>query len=119
MNVQIKVNGLGKVDFFLRHYGWVRDPQIEVCGMDDQDNCSGQVTQFFQGLQPVPFENVNEKFVTDAEKDLENALEIFLRDGKEVNYSDTIHVSIRPVPKSSRDATPEEVAEFIAKLEQA
>ena len=36
MNVQIKVNGLGKVDFFLRHYGWVRDPQIEVCGQDDQ-----------------------------------------------------------------------------------
>jgi len=38
MNVQIKVNGLGKVDFFLRHYGWVRDVQIELCGQDDADN---------------------------------------------------------------------------------
>lgn len=113
MNVQIKVNGLGKVDFFLRHYGWVRDPQIEVCGQDDQDNCFGQVTQFFQGLQPMPFENVNEEFVTAAEKDIENALEQYLLDGKEVNYVDTIHVNIRPVPKSSRDSTPEDFQAFL------
>jgi len=32
---------------------------------------------------------------------------------REVNYTDTINISIRPVPKSSRDSTAEEVAEFI------
>lgn len=113
MNVQIKVNGLGKVDFFLRHYGWVRDVQIELCGQDDADNCFEPVIAFLRGLSPQPFENVTENFVTAAEKDIENALEQYLMDGREVNYTDTINISIRPVPKSSRDSTPEEIAEFI------
>lgn len=116
MNVQIKVNGLGKVDFFLRHYGWVRNPEMEVCGENDEDNCNGPVTQFFQGLQAMPFENVIEEFVNAAEKDLENALELYLASGSEVNYSDTISVQIRPISKSSRDSSPEEIADFIGRM---
>lgn len=116
MNVQIKVNGLGKVDFFLRHYGWTKDPQIELCGQDDADKCFEPVTQFFKGLQPMPFENVNEEFVEAAEKDLQNALEHYLLEGSEVSYHGTIHISIRPVPKFSRDSTPEEIAAFVERM---
>ncbi len=116
MNVLVEVKGLGYVDFSLAPFGWVRDPRIEFCGVNDEDLCKDQITAFFNRLQPVPFENTRDTFVESASKDLQNAVEQYRASGKEVIYVDTILVAIRPIPKSSRDSTPEEIAEFIGRM---
>lgn len=116
MNVQVEIKGLDKVDFSLAPYGWIRDPKIEFCGIDDSDMCLESLENFFNAIQPEPFENVIEDHLVGAEKDLQNALELYYATSKEVVYVDTISVTIRPVPKSSRDSSPEEIADFIGRM---
>lgn len=118
MNVLVVVKGLKKVDFSLAPFGWIRDPMMEFCGVDDADTCEQAVEVFFNALQPVPFENVIEKHIEAASKDLQNALELYLTTKSAVRYEDTISISIIPVPKSSRDSTPEEIAEGVVKLKE-
>ena len=116
MNVIVEVKGLGKVDFSLQPMGWIRDPRLEFCGIDDADNCEECLTAFFDALQPEPFENIDMTHIEAANKDLQNAFELYRTTGSAVHYEDTISVSIVPVPKSTADSTPEEIAEFVAKM---
>lgn len=106
MNVQIEVNGLARVDFVSEN-GWVRNPKVELCGIDDADTCLENTLKFFNRISPVPFENmgVYEEYVDGAEEDLADAVKRYSENpGQEVTVAGTIFVSIRPVPKSSQDA---------------
>lgn len=111
MNVQIEVDGQGKVDF-VSPYGWVRNPRIELCGIDDADLCEKNVGKYFASLSAVPFENlaINEQFMDAANKELHDAVDAYQKTGKTIIFSDVISIVIRPVPKASRESTPEEVA---------
>lgn len=117
MNVQLEVNGLGRVDFALPPFGWVRNIRMEFCGEDDEDLCHEALTNFMSQIQPEPYENIIEEHVEAAAKDLQNALQIYLDVGGQVVYTDTICITIRPIAQHYRTSTPEEVAEFIAKAE--
>ena len=106
MNVQIEINGLGRVDFN-SPTGWVRNPNIEICGVDDSDTCQENVTKYLKSFETVPFENLSvfDEHVDGAAEDIEEALRLYAeRPGTEVSVVGTIMVYIRPVPKSSRDA---------------
>lgn len=105
MNVQIKVNGLGRVDF-VSATGWIRDPQVELCGIDDADLCLDNTAKFLSSIEPVPFENIRdyEQYVDGAVSDLKVAIQSYVQIKGEVNLVGTIQVHIRPVPKSSGDA---------------
>ena len=105
MNVQIKVNSLGRVDF-VSSVGWIRDPQVELCGVDDSDMCTENVAKFLESISPVPFENVQEfeQYVDGAASDLKLAAQAYSNMQREVSLVGTIQVHIRPVPKSSGDA---------------
>lgn len=104
MNVQIKVIGLGKVDF-VSPIGWIRDPSVELCGVDDDDKCVENVGRFFDSISPVPFENLTgtEGYVDAAKADLENALRVYQETQDQVIYSSTIFISIIPIAKYSKD----------------
>lgn len=117
MNVEIEVNGLSRVDF-ASPTGWIRNPQVELCGVDDDDLCIENVKKWFDGISAVPFENlaINDCFVDGANEDLKNAVEQYCERKEEVHCTGTIYVKIRPVPKSSRDATPEEIETFVKGL---
>lgn len=117
MNVQIEIDGQGKVDF-VSPWGWIRNPSIELCGVDDADLCEKNVSKYFASLSAVPFENlaVNEEFVDAANKELHDAVDAYQKTGKTIVFTDLISIVIRPVPKSSRDATAEEVAEAIGRM---
>lgn len=117
MNVQIEIDGQGKVDF-VSPWGWVRNPCIELCGVDDADLCEKNVGKYFASLSAVPFENlsVNEQFMDAANKELHDAVDAYQKTGKTIIFSDVISIVIRPVPKASRESTPEEVADFIGRM---
>lgn len=113
MNVQIDIDGRDKVDFSLVPFGWVRNPKIEFCGVDDDDLCMQQVKQYYGALAVEPWENVVSEHLDAARADLAEAFDTFLKRGEAVSLTNVISVTIRPVPKSSRDSTPEEIATFL------
>lgn len=118
MNVLVTIKGLGNVDFNLRGYGWVRDPMMEFCGIDDADMCEKSVSTFISNLCPVPFENIVEGYVDTATADLKSALDTYESTKQAVKVDNAISIAIIPTPKSSRDASLKEIAEFAEKLEQ-
>lgn len=118
MNVLVTIKGLGNVDFNLHRFGWIRDPMMEFCGVDDADMCVEAVRIFIANLRPVPFENIIDGYVDKATQELLSALDTYESTKQAVKMDGAISIAIIPIPKSSRDASLKEIAEFAEKLEQ-
>lgn len=106
MNIIIEVNGLNQCDFVQNGY-WVRNPSVELCGVNDSDDCKVNVIQWLKDLEPVPFENISDfegqvPLVVDQ-------IDLFIKELEGMDVitqtfsTDTIFISVRAIAKYSSD----------------